>query len=310
MLRLPPVDSETGEPTSEGSAERRAAFYNLVGEEFFTVFEMELLAGRSFSRERGEDITAGGAFDSTRTVNIVVDRALIEELGFESPALAIDELIYEIATDPPTPLRIIGVIESKPLHFVGLGATSNIYAFDLDMENEIVRISHAGVSTGLASIDELWDRLSPNMSLSSYFVDDLFEESYENFGRANYIFSALALFALLISAMGLAATAVHVGSQRIHEIGVRKTMGATTAQIIAMLLRDFGNPVLIANIIAWPFAYIAARAYLGVFLHQIDLTLWPFVAGLLVTTLVAWITVGGLVLRVSSVRPADVLRAE
>ena len=141
-------------------------------------------------------------------------------------------------------------------------------------------------------------------------MDDLFEASYENFGRAHYTFAALALFALLISGMGLAAMAVHVGRDRVHEIGVRKTVGAKTIQIIVMLLRDFGKPIGLANIIAWPFAYMAARTYLNVFLHPIELTLWPFVGGLVVTLVGAWIAVGGLVLRVSSVKPADVLRAE
>lgn len=294
----------------EASAERRAVYYNLIGEDFFDVFDMEFLAGRNFDRERGDDITSGGQLSSDQTANVVVDRAFTEGLGFDSPELAIDELIYEMSSEPPSPLRIVGVVESQPLHIVGLGATSNVYAFDLDMENEVVRLSRADVAGGVASINELWNRLSPNMSLSSYFVDDLFETSYENFGRAHYTFAALALFALLISGMGLAAMAVHVGSDRIHEIGVRKTVGAKTSQIIVMLLRDFGKPIIFANIVAWPFAYMASRAYLNVFLHQIELTPWPFVAGLLATLLVSWLAVGGLVLRVSSVRPADVLRAE
>lgn len=294
----------------EVAAEQRPVFYNFVGEDFLSVFDMQLLAGREFSRNRGEDVIPCCQLDAARTTNVMVDRALVEELGFASSGAAINQLVYEVSADTPAPLRIIGVLEDKPLHFVGLGATSNVYAFGLDMENEVVRLSRDDVSGALASVGDVWRRLSPNMSLSSYFVDDLFEQSYRNFGRVNQVFASLALFALFISAMGLSAMAVHISNSRIPEIGIRKTLGATTPQVMAMLLRDFSTPVLIGNLVAWPLAFLAASAYLNVFIHRIALTPLPFMASLAMTIGLAWLVVGGQALRASSVRPAEVLRAE
>jgi putative ABC transport system permease protein len=76
------------------------------------------------------------------------------------------------------------------------------------------------------------------------------------------------------------------------------------------MLKDFGKPVVIANLIAWPLAFLAANIYLSVFMHRIALTPLPFVLSLVLTLLVAWLTVGGQALKSSRVRPAEVLNCE
>jgi len=91
---------------------------------------------------------------------------------------------------------------------------------------------------------------------------------------------------------------------------VRKSVGAHTSQIIAMLLRDFSKPVLVANLLAWPLGYFAAQQYLSVFMQRIALTPVPFILSLGVALLVAWLAVGGQALRAARVSPAHVLRFE
>ena len=77
-----------------------------------------------------------------------------------------------------------------------------------------------------------------------------------------------------------------------------------------MLLFDFAKPVLIANLIAWPFAYLIGRAYLNQFVERTELTPWPFALSLLVTVGVAWAAVAVQALRAASVKPANVLYAQ
>jgi putative ABC transport system permease protein len=99
-------------------------------------------------------------------------------------------------------------------------------------------------------------------------------------------------------------------SRRVHEIGVRKTLGASEGQVVRMLLASFTLPVIVANAVAWPLAYIATRAYLGLFIQPIELTWLPFAACLGSTVLVAWLAVGGQTWRASRTEPASVLRHE
>ena len=325
LLRLPQVTAVTGVAqrpwnrfvnlsvlslSPEEGAPDWTVFSNTVDEDFFSTLEIDTLAGRVFDPARSDDIAPVAGSESTRPYNIVVDAALVNELGFGSPEEAVGRLVYSAFDEMDYPLTIVGVVESKPLHFIGFGATSSYYRFGVDLENQIARISADDVSGAIEAIDSLWRRLAPNMPLGRYFLDDLFNETYATFGRMNQIFASLALFAFFISTVGLFGMAVQVASRRRREIGVRKTMGATTRQIVMMLLWDFSKPVVIANLIAWPLAFFAARAYLNVFVNRIPLTPVPFILSLILVLCVAWAAVGSQAYRAARVQPAEVLRYE
>jgi len=126
----------------------------------------------------------------------------------------------------------------------------------------------------------------------------------------NWVLTALAVLGSAIATMSLFATAVYVTDRRRHEVGVRKTIGARTAQVFAMLLRDLSRPVVIANLIAWPVAFLAARLYLSLFAERVELTPAPFLMGLAITVAIACLAVGSRALRAARVKPAEVLRYE
>jgi putative ABC transport system permease protein len=118
------------------------------------------------------------------------------------------------------------------------------------------------------------------------------------------------LIAWLISTIGLYAMAILVAGRRVREIAIRKTLGARTGQIVLMLLKNFTTPVLVANVIAWPFAYLAARAYLNVFIDPIALTPGPFIIAMIISLLISWIAVGGQAWRAANSAPARIMRYE
>jgi putative ABC transport system permease protein len=141
-------------------------------------------------------------------------------------------------------------------------------------------------------------------------MDNLFDIAYEQFSDVNKVLNALAGFAFFIAVMGLCGLAIHVTSRRKREIGIRKTLGATVQGVVTMLLIDFAKPVLIANVIAWPFAWFVGRKYMEQFTQRGELTLWPFLLSLVITLGVAWASVGVQALRAATVKPANVLYAE
>jgi putative ABC transport system permease protein len=110
--------------------------------------------------------------------------------------------------------------------------------------------------------------------------------------------------------VGLFGMAIQMAGRRLHEIGVRKSVGAYQRQIVAMLLRDFSKPVVIANLVVWPLGYFAAQAYLSVFIQRAGLTPVPFVLSLAIVVLVAWAAVGSQAIRAARASPATVLRFE
>lgn len=325
LLRIPTVRSVTSvgaipwsseigtgafRRTEDRSASNVVTYQNAIAHDFFATMDTPVLAGRVFDRDHGEDM-----FQARRPngmpPNLVVDRALAEQLGFPSPQAAVDQVVYMPSVEengPVLPVRIIGVVENRPLHFLGLGATSNAYFLNDNQWYVIARIAANDIPATRAAIEAAWDRQAPAIAISFRFMDALFEENYLTFGRVNAVFNGLALFALVISAIGLFGMAVHTTSRRLHEIGVRKTLGANARQIGVMLLRSFGKPIVIANLIAWPLAFIAVQAYLRVFLHRIPITPAPFLLSLGITLLIAWIAVMGQTWRASRVTPSRVLR--
>jgi putative ABC transport system permease protein len=304
-LTLYTRSQEEGEPTF-------TAYWNNVGYDFFSTLDIPLVAGRVFERDRN-DMPPQGETDLTTPRNIVIDRAYAQQLGFATPQDAIDVLVYEPSQfGPSRPAQIIGVVESRPLYLRGLGATANAYGLGdgAGMQNQIVRLAANDVANGLAAIEQTWQDLGARVPMQRRFMDEMFEENYRNFARINVAFATLAVFAIAISLIGLFGMAVQTVSRRLHEIGVRKSLGAENFSLFALLLYDFSKPVLIANLLAWPLAYFAAQAYLSIFIQRVELTPLPFLLSLVLVLAVAWLAVASQALRAARIKPAMVLRFE
>jgi putative ABC transport system permease protein len=175
----------------------------------------------------------------------------------------------------------------------------------------LVRLDKGNVAASLAHIRDTVIALAPGRPpLDIAFLDEAFERAYWTFSMMNRVLGMLAGFAITIAALGLFGMASYMTQRRTREIGVRKTQGASPGAIARLLLAEFSKPVLVANLVAWPFVLIAANAYLGVFTQRIALTPLPFAIALLATLLLAWLAVGARVLEAASLNPAKALRHE
>ena len=283
------------------------ALMYMVGNDFLRTLDIRLAAGRDFDARRAQDVaTVGGP--PTGTQSVVISRALAAELG-ATPEEMVGRTIYSPAGNP---FEVIGVTENSVLSIsAGGGPRPRVYLFNpSELDFHVVRLSARDVSGSIAAIDALWKRLSPNVAIKRRFAEDYFNDSYASFERINDAFSAFAASAVAIATIGLAAIAMAVTNRRRSEIGVRKVLGGNARQMAFVLLAAFGRPVLAANLIAWPLAYVAARAYLGVFLQPIALTALPFVASLALTLLVACLAVARQTWNAARLKPASVLRHE
>lgn len=297
----------------EETASMQTAFQNNVGYDFFATLDIPLLAGRVFDREHNDVPPRDQGPSAPRsTINIVIDRALAAQLGFTSPAEAVAQRVWFPGGfgQPAQPYEIIGVVESKPLFLRGFGATSSVYTLTTNAQNIIVRLAADDIGGGVAAAEAVWRHLAPQAPFNRRFMDEMFNETYDKYARVNQVFTGLAALAFAISVVGLFGMAVQVAGRRRHEIGVRKSVGARKTQLVRMLLADFSRPVIVANVIAWPLAYVAAQQYLSVFIQRITLTPLPFVLSLGLVILIAWSAVGSQALRAARANPAVVLRFE
>ncbi|HEY3516690.1 MAG TPA: ABC transporter permease [Gammaproteobacteria bacterium] len=303
------VGAITLSATPDGTTPVIFTFRREVGRDFFSVFDVELLAGRALSPDRAEDQPV---FSVDRPYNAVVDRIFVEQFGFASPEDAIGKLVYFPAPDGRALLnQIVGVAETVRWDFSSIGgASSTVYRLSPNNEYTVVRVAGDDVAGALQRIDAAWRGLAPNVPIEWRFLDDVFQQAYETFARINQVVTFLALIAVAIATAGLVGMAALVTSRRVREIAVRKVHGARTGQMVVMLLTSFTKPVVVAALLAWPIAYVAGRAYLGMFAYSIPLTPIPFLFCLAVTLAIAYMAVAAQTLRAARTRPAEMLRTD
>ncbi|HET8699026.1 MAG TPA: FtsX-like permease family protein, partial [Gammaproteobacteria bacterium] len=284
-----------------------------VGYDYFDTMDMPLIAGRAFARDRNDAMptTPQEAAARSGPVSVIIDRNAARALGWQNPADAVGKPIY-VQGNARDPSEVIGVVESVPLAVRDRGSQGIVYELTPSAAAyTIVRIDKNRVEAALEHIDAVFKaRSSTGAARSRIFLDDAFETAYRAFSLINNVFVALTAFAIAIAAVGLFGMASYITRRRTREIGLRKTQGASSRQILVLLLASFAKPVLIANLIVWPFAFVAAQRYLGGFAQRIELTPWPFVAALLATLLIACVAVSGRVLRAARLRPTEALREE
>jgi putative ABC transport system permease protein len=296
----------------DATAARHLVTTNSVDHEYFNALQIDVLAGRMFDPAQRDEWNQNTA-QSSDVMNVVINRALAEQSGWTNPNDAIGQTMYGHAGlgEHALTMRVIGVVETRALAVLGFGSLANVYTLESERATRpIIRVSRQNVQEAVAHVEAVWKKLSPNVPLRRVFLDESFERSYRFIPMVSSAFAALALFAFLISAMGLIGMATHVTARRKREIGIRKTVGASVGRILGLLLRDFSKPVVIANLLMWPLGYVVMRAYLSMFMVQTSLSVAPFVIALVITAAIACASVALQATKAARLNPAVVLRTE
>ena len=301
--------------SKDPSAPTPITMLNQVSYDFFDTLGMRIVAGRDFDRGRSDPLFAFVPQRSDPPPSVIIDLSTLKQLGWERPEQAVDQFIYRVApwapTSPGQPMHVIGVSENGYPRLVGPDADANVYVLStLGTNVPLVRVSRTGIPAALAHIDSVWKQLLPKVPVRRQFLDELFNSAYNTYSTVGTVLTGLASFAFVIAVMGLIGMAIHVTGRRRREIGIRKTLGATARGVVLMLLRDFSKPVLIANLIAWPFAFFAGQLYFNLFTQRATMTPWPFLVSLVITLGIAWLAVSAQAFRAASVKPANVLHAD
>ncbi len=275
-----------------------------VGPDFFRTYAPRLLAGRVFDDAHGADDSS----DWTKWKygrNVVINRRAVEQLGFRTPEEAIGKTMGRGA-----PRIIIGVVDQLRFASPRTAETATLYQYARDVPTSAVAaIRYTGDTAAmLARIRSTWRRLSPQVPLVIGTADQRLADFYKADEQAARLFGIGAGLAVLIGCVGLWGLASFNTARRVKEIGIRKTLGASSADIVKLLVGQFLRPVLIANLIAWPLAYVAMRTWLAGFDDRIALSPLFFAGASLLALVIAVLTVLGQALRASRAAPAWALR--
>jgi putative ABC transport system permease protein len=162
----------------------------------------------------------------------------------------------------------------------------------------------------LPAIDRVWDRTSGGLPVQRFFADQFLLRLYIDTLIQGAFIAVCALIAVSIACLGLFALSAYTAERRTKEIGVRKAMGASSGDILKLLLWQFSQPVLIACLVAWPIAWLAMNWWLQGFAYRVDLAPWTFLASGAAAVVIALATVLAHAWRVSRAKPVGALRYE
>lgn len=263
-------------------------------------------SGRFFSDAGMTDSEGASSFGKS----IVINEAAVRRLGYGSTDRALGQRPF--GEEGP---EVIGVApnftmgsireEIKPAVFF-MGSLQNQ---PFDTLN--IRLSGRDIPETLNAIDTLWRRFGDKPGpMSSRFYDQYVQTLYSDVLRQGELFGAFAATALVLALLGLFGLAAYTAEQKTKEIGIRKAMGASRSDVLRLLLLQFIQPVLLANIIAWPTAYFIMRRWLEGFAYHIELEPWMFLAASALAVTIATLTVIGHALLAARAQPMTALRYE
>jgi len=172
------------------------------------------------------------------------------------------------------------------------------------------KVSAASVKDLIPKIESRWKSLAPGMPFSYRFMNDSFNDMYRSEQRAGTIAIVFAILAIFIACLGLFGLATYMAEQRTKEIGIRKVLGASVSNVVAMLSKDFLLLVVIASIVAFPVAWWAMNKWLQDFEYRVNISVWVFMIAGIAALLIALITVSFQAIKAATANPVKSLRSE
>jgi putative ABC transport system permease protein len=289
-------DRWTTEVVSDGETRSQDLNYLYVDPDFQEMFQIRLAAGRFFDRGMSTDLEQA----------YVLNRTAVRAYGWSTAEEALGKYLETWFEG-----EVIGVVED--FHYQGLQTVIEPLAIvwrPAMFDHIILNVETLNLAAALASVQESWNRLYPAHPCDYYFLDASFNRQYlseERLGRMLSVFTALGIVIACLGLFGLASFTVE---QRTKEIGIRKVLGASGAEIMALLIKEFAQWVLLANLIAWPLTYVAMNRWIQNFAYRAPLGVGVFLAAAGAALAVALITISYQAAQAASADPVGALKYE
>jgi putative ABC transport system permease protein len=297
--------------------------YNIDGT-FFDTMGIDLIAGRATTMDRPMDVEPTGSNPSpdeerafaARGVNIVVNERAARDIGFRDPGQAVGKQYRMALVDPEigmVPVTIVGVVRDTRFRTIRQPLEPIAYRLsNAGHTHLVVRYDDPNPAAVRERVGEAWRRLAPDVPFEAEFGNDIVAELYNAEEARAQVFAGFAILSVIVACLGLFGLAAFTAERRTKEIGIRKVLGARTRDIVRLLAWQFSKPVIVANLIAWPVAYLLMRDWLQDFDFnaRIDVGPAPFVTAGVIALLIAIGTIAGHAVKVARANPIRALRYE
>jgi putative ABC transport system permease protein len=279
---------------AKGAEQSISAEYFNVDQDFLDVLQIPVKDGTNFSAISGND-SADAVF---------VNQAMLKRLGWKSRTNG----LIEIDTKK---IEITGVINDFHLRSLHNQIEPLVLVLKKQgADKALIRIAGNNIPAALAHIKTAFDQTNPGQPFEYDFLDQAFARQYQADERKGTLFMVFSGVAIAISCVGLFGLSAFTAARRTKEIGVRKVLGASIANVATLLSANFIKPVLIGIVIATPVGWYAMSKWLNAFAYKMTIEWWIFGTSGLLCMIIALATVSFQSIKVALLNPVKSLRNE
>lgn len=266
----------------------------VADENYFNLFDLQFIAGNAYIK-------------SDTTNGYVVNETLLKKLNINNP----QEALGKYFSQSDRKARIVGVVKD----FNDKSLKENISPLAImanknDYYNVAVKMDEQQILPVMKQVEKLWNATFSDYVYDAEFVNDNINGYYEGERIMGVLFKVFAGIIIFISFIGLFGLISYVATQRSREVAIRKVLGASTYDLVKMLNGSFLLMVFVANLVAWPMAYLFISRWLSSFVYRIDLSIWPFLIAMTISMVITLITVSLRSYRAASANTIDALKYE
>lgn len=282
--------------TAEGNMQNFEPFLYEIDFDFIPHYEIEVVAGRAYSRE----------FVTDSVSSLMVNESAARSFGYANPMDIVGKRFQQWGREG----TIIGVV--KDFNYISLHQAVAPLTLRYSQYGKYLsmKVKSANMSQAISSIEQKWAAVAPHRPFLYTFLDESFNTQYEADIKFKKLFTLFSFLAILIACLGLLGLATYSAVQRTKEIGVRKVLGAEVSSIVKLLSIDFLKLVLIAILVATPFSWYVMDKWLHVYAYQIDISWWIFVLAGGIALSIALLTVSFNAIKAARANPVKSLRTE
>ena len=264
--------------------------------DYVSTFDLELVAGRNLVPS-----------DTVR--EMLVNETMVKKMDIGTPEEAIGHVI--VANGGGMRAPIVGVL--RDFHDKSLHEQISpvlITTYRPDYLYYAVKIDLSVTSSILSGIEKLWLQHHPEQLFQYHFLDQSIAHFYESEETTLKLIQVFCGIAIFIGCLGLYGLVSFMGSQRTKEIGIRKILGGTVANIVWLFGKEFARLILIAFSLAAPFSWWLMTNWLQQFEYKVDIDMFTFFVAIACSVLIAVITVSYQIIKAATVNPANSLRMD
>lgn len=271
--------------------------YLAVGWDVIPTLGIRVIAGRAFDREIGQDERSA----------VLINEEAVKAAGWASAEEAIGKRFTSPGSGKPEGV-VVGVFENYHHHglqesiapmMMGISPSNGLFA---------IRVETAQMASVVSHIEGIWDQFFPGYMYETFFLDDDFALQYQEEQRLTRVLTIFAILTILIACLGLSGLTAFATAQRTKEIGIRKTMGASSKQVVMLLSGDSMRPIFVSFVIASAIGYFISYKWIERFAYRTDIGVELLVLAGVIMMLIAFLTVSFQSVRAAMADPVKSIR--